>query len=590
MMDIVACNERLELIKKGSLQNNQYTECPNINIELKQHQKEMLYSMENLEHRKLKFDKNTELETGFGVCGNCTGSGKSYIIIALIINNPLLESQTKIVKQFGNMLHLRSKYSYTRKSNLIIAPHQCVNQWDAYMTNVSELKHFVIARRSHVQKHKLLKDDPDVIIISSTMYNAFFSEQENSSSNWSRVIYDEADSINISNVYQASSNFVWFVSSSLQNLLFPSGQYFTFFNKNCVSRKFIEGIKHTGFIREIFRNLEKSSANPLLPHIILKHNDDSIKHSFQLQQPIYQIIKCKSPIYVTLLHDIVSSDVLQALNAGDIHTAIEKLGCDVNTEENIIEIITRVFQIKLQNVESQIEYTQSLVVQRTVDQIQKEKKIETLKKEKDVIVEKINNVKTRIAQYKNEACPICIDTITKPTVTNCCNNVFCFECIVRSYKATKKCPMCRDCDKGFVVIGESHQHATLPTKLDALFELYNQNPEGKFLIFSAYEESFRNVSNMLIDKSISHCQLMGTIPRINKILNSYTEGKTSMLMLNSTHYGTGLNLQMTTDLIFYHKMNPDMEKQVIGRAQRPGRTDPLKIHYLYQENEFKAVL
>ena len=58
-------------------------------------------------------------------------------------------------------------------------------------------------------------------------------------------------------------------------------------------------------------------------------------------------------------------------------------------------------------------------------------------------------------------------------------------------------------------------------------------------------------------------------------------------MLNTNYYGTGLNLENTTDLIFYHKMSSDMEKQVIGRAQRVGRTSVLNIHYLYQDNEIK---
>ena len=58
-------------------------------------------------------------------------------------------------------------------------------------------------------------------------------------------------------------------------------------------------------------------------------------------------------------------------------------------------------------------------------------------------------------------------------------------------------------------------------------------------------------------------------------------------MLNTNHYGTGLNLENTTDLIFYHKMSCDMEKQVIGRAQRVGRTSDLNIHYLFQDNEIK---
>ena len=42
---------------------------------------------------------------------------------------------------------------------------------------------------------------------------------------------------------------------------------------------------------------------------------------------------------------------------------------------------------------------------------------------------------------------------------------------------------------------------------------------------------------------------------------------------------------MSSDIIIYHKMTSDLEKQVIGRGQRLGRTEPLTIHKLCYENE-----
>ena len=39
------------------------------------------------------------------------------------------------------------------------------------------------------------------------------------------------------------------------------------------------------------------------------------------------------------------------------------------------------------------------------------------------------------------------------------------------------------------------------------------------------------------------------------------------------------------EIILFHKMNSDVEKQAIGRAQRPGRKNPLIVHHLLHENE-----
>jgi len=46
-----------------------------------------------------------------------------------------------------------------------------------------------------------------------------------------------------------------------------------------------------------------------------------------------------------------------------------------------------------------------------------------------------------------------------------------------------------------------------------------------------------------------------------------------------------MNFENASDIIFVHKMDASIEKQVIGRAQRMGRKDVLNIIYLEHENE-----
>ena len=48
-----------------------------------------------------------------------------------------------------------------------------------------------------------------------------------------------------------------------------------------------------------------------------------------------------------------------------------------------------------------------------------------------------------------------------------------------------------------------------------------------------------------------------------------------------------MNLEMTTDIIIYHKLTKDLERQVIGRGQRLGRTCVLNVHHLCYDNEMK---
>ena len=46
-----------------------------------------------------------------------------------------------------------------------------------------------------------------------------------------------------------------------------------------------------------------------------------------------------------------------------------------------------------------------------------------------------------------------------------------------------------------------------------------------------------------------------------------------------------MNFENASDIIFVHKMDLSIEKQVIGRAQRIGRKETLNIIYLEHENE-----
>lgn len=57
------------------------------------------------------------------------------------------------------------------------------------------------------------------------------------------------------------------------------------------------------------------------------------------------------------------------------------------------------------------------------------------------------------------------------------------------------------------------------------------------------------------------------------------------ILINSMKDGCGLNLENTTHILFLHYTNPEMVEQVIGRAQRPGRTCCLHIVCLYYKNE-----
>ena len=54
-------------------------------------------------------------------------------------------------------------------------------------------------------------------------------------------------------------------------------------------------------------------------------------------------------------------------------------------------------------------------------------------------------------------------------------------------------------------------------------------------------------------------------------IEKYKNGLCPVLFLNSNFNGAGINLQETTDIIFYHEMPNDNREQNIGRAMRVGK-------------------
>ncbi len=65
-----------------------------------------------------------------------------------------------------------------------------------------------------------------------------------------------------------------------------------------------------------------------------------------------------------------------------------------------------------------------------------------------------------------------------------------------------------------------------------------------------------------------------------KLIKEFKSGKTRVIFLNSRNNGAGINLQECTDIILYHQMETSTTTQILGRANRIGRTDELNVHHL----------
>ena len=468
----------------------------------------------------------------------------------------------------------------------------------------------------------------------NTIYGIYFQ----------RVIVDEVDSIRIPAFPYIYSKQIWYISSSINNLLYPAGK--RIWNQNTHTYHVIStGIKGTGFLKDILINMfgKRNSYNwssklqafrPLFS--IVRNNLEFISDSIKIPEPIIEYIKCYTPAHLSAISSAIDSDALKALNAGDMEKAIELLGCEQCSEESLVEQVTKKIRQKKLVVENTLsgkktelegivtEYenikllmksfiddvgdcsdpdTYALIIeQKQLIQNKKNTLKASIKQFTSQFVDltnKIEGIESRITDIGNKNCPICYSTAEGACITPCCRNVFCLECLTMAIttSAKKDCPLCRTSidmkDVNIIINDTSNKNIEkpedqLPNKIDKLMEIIMSNPTKRFMVFSEFEGGIDKIKTKMDSLHINYSGIKGSTASIDKKIEAFKNKDFNVLLLNAKFFGAGLNLQFTDEIIIFHRMSKDLEKQVIGRAQRIGRTNSLKINYLCYDNEYTS--
>lgn len=158
------------------------------------------------------------------------------------------------------------------------------------------------------------------------------------------------------------------------------------------------------------------------------------------------------------------------------------------------------------------------------------------------------------------------------------------------------CPLCRAQINAKQLRGLSTENTntvqndesnTLLKKNDQLIQLLKQNPKGKFLVFSRYDNPFSLIHSELEQIQITVKQLKGNKDVIASTLKAFQRGDVEVLLLNSIEAGAGLNITDATHVVLLHAMTHEEEKQILGRAYRLGRTTPLEVIRLLHPDELQ---
>lgn len=587
--------------QNGQLENGQLE---NWKIKLKNHQLSLINKCIDLENNGIDktiddiLDSKYEgIKTNIGIIGDKVGSGKSFVVLGIISLNKSPQVKFKHTQMYGlNNINVelkdRSNEFNKIPVNIIVVPHSIIKQWETCIkVSNKSFKYFIVNTTKSFNQLSTKINEIDILLISGTFYKKVQDYVAYNDIIVNRVFFDEVDSMNTPSARHIHAGFYWFVSASYKNVLNPyprwNYEYRMFENSYLVS----SGISNNIYVKNIFTAFYKTKSiilNRLIDSIVMKNSDDYVEQSFNLPEINRHTIKCRDSHLISVLNGVVHSNIINCLNAGDLGQAISYINQDnVDTEDNIINAVKQNLNIKLNNIKAEMRLVEDSIYAN--DEIKQRKKLKLLSEE-TCITNKMKLIEERIS--KSSLCMICLEPPENKAITKCCQNSFCLNCLTTWCKRKNNCPLCKHTlnikEDVYITFNKDRIKVKQdPTKLQALqkFLINKFNENSKVLIFSDYDNSFNEIEGILNGLSINYARLRGN--SINKNVEKYKNENLQILLINSSNYGSGLNLENTSDLIMFHKFENELETQVIGRAQRLGRKDSLNVHYLLNNNEIE---
>jgi SNF2 family DNA or RNA helicase len=600
---------------------------PEIKVPLRMHQKAMLSSMEHAENMGVNGRQiyNEKLYTNTAILGDRVGVGKSLMVlshIARMKNNIQMSYNNTSIYNSPSVFSIKQyKISDISSSTLIVVPHNLFRQWQDYIESQTTLVACMIKSKTPFAtpegEAKLLSEikSADFTIVSNTLFQPFMNFVKKNGLEWRRVFVDEADSIHIVNTtHRIKAGFIWFITASWSNILFHrdirfGGSHMNYaknyafhpqvklwLEKEMTHSSSNEQYYHGTYFNMRSYNYFKDfiSTHPLRGNIIVSSASEFLEQSIHMPLIKEQIIECLPSVASMVIGSLINDTVRSLLHAGDVKGALQSLGVNESDNLSLIQAVNYARQKELDNYKKTLAFKETLEYSTPVA---KEHALKNLREKISSLEQQIKTLYDRLQNVSQELCGICYDEPDPVTITPCCNQIFCGRCLLTSMQNNPDCPMCRVpiSGKKLMMIGNTpiitssmdvEVGGNKPMKKhDALLKLIRDTPNGKFLVFSRYDNPFDQINAACVAEGISIRHVKGNKDVINAVLTSFEKGDTRVLFLNSQYSGAGLNIISATHVVLLHAMTSEEQKQIVGRAYRLGRTADLNLVKLLHPGE-----
>lgn len=578
---------------------------PNTSITLFPHQEAMLAKVAQIEQEV----------TGWNACGvmkDPPGSGKSFVMLAMI---------------------LAEKRASGRTQNLLVIPENLCKQWADYIQRYSpELTWRTFTQYGDITALYYKADilhQYDILITTSAYYMTIAQTMQHMNLTVNRVMLDEIDSISFFMQTLVPTRFVWLISASVdltKEGIFQSAVSSAAFvqcDPNFIAKSIqlpapiIKSYKCTDTQLALLTqlNIDRDAINAM--------DFSQVKFDYLANAVITNTKSLVTAILKNELLHIESMDGRIAKLEADLVTLVSlerrisnlkkrdgsNGGNDVEDAEDADDNFRHLNddeRIKAGN-EAQAHVENILRDEETLD---KWNHRNHLINERKLLQNKVDMIIDRVHET---SCPVCLEDFSeevKKVVVRCCENVFCLDCLKEHLRRSNKCAKCRQPvnEQMLIVTDKGVEEEQKPdvrnfmetkpvtspsmvagkSKIECLDDILTNETQAsqshRFLIFSDFAGSFAEIRKLLDRRGdLSYAEIEGTSKSMEQIVQGYQTGQTKILLIDSLHYGAGLNLPMTDSVILIHKT--ERREQILGRAQRIGRNGALKVHELLYADE-----
>ncbi len=584
----------------------------NIKITLKEHQRSLVRRCLNIEKSYIQ-----QSDENYGIMSDKPGAGKTYVVLSLLW----------FIRQYYIQFNVPTN---ERLTSLIIVPQNIISQWcDAIETFSTEFKFKIFTDYNDItnlQYSPNILYEYDFLISIPLYYHNIATTLNNLKYSINRLFFDEIDSISHLLQIPIQANFIWFISASFNPD--ATGKYKIIKNDLPFhTAKCEEEYIHKGFILPPPKKINYFLYNYIIDEIlrnVLKINKNIIKNIYSFNYRNSWTSTSSSPEDKKIINNFFILDKRGENEMDFLRFMLQDCKMVLQQYPSLLN------QLKAQIEE--IESTNKLdeLLMKRCDDL----KMEYQKKRNDLIYSAtvIKTIQKMLEDY--QLCSMCFkevkfgfQTVRK---TPCCREMVCSQCFETNWSARlNSCQICLSSYvlKNYVEIVKMGE-MSVP---NLSFDEHYREKVNEFIQnygFTRYLENGNDVDNRVIAKNYNKMQQLeewirnimkidkkiilfsnevhsfpyikslfkkyeypvvemdgGNFADIDKVIQQYKKGDANVLLLSGDYATFGMNLEFTTDILFMNKIEESKEKQIIGRAQRPGRNTELVIYSFYYLSE-----